>query len=141
MATKPFRSTKVSISSLDVLGDEIVHQATKIVSSTNVGSRIVLATKYFCRLILSTFSYECFHRLNSIWRQIYFCRLKIICRQNLFLSPNNLYVRKFISSPIEFQATKHFVANCFLFFFFSTCQATKMCVANIYIYTIRFLYF
>jgi hypothetical protein len=25
MATKPFRLTKVSISSLDVLGDEIVH--------------------------------------------------------------------------------------------------------------------
>jgi hypothetical protein len=63
MATKPFRRTKVSISSLDVLGDEIVHSATKIVSLTNVGSRIVLATKYFCRLILSTFSDEFFRRL------------------------------------------------------------------------------
>ena len=98
----------------------------KIVSSTNGGSRIVLATKYFCRLILSTFSDECFRRLNSIWRQISFCHLKIICRrnmicrpknyrrQNLFLSPNNLYARKFISSPIEFLATK-------LFFVFPTC--------------------
>ena len=119
LATKPFRHTKVSISSLDVPGDEIVHQATKIVSSTNVGSRIVLATKYFCRLIVSTFSNECFRRLNIIWRRIYFCCQKLICRRNIILRPkiyrrrnlvlqlNNIQVTNLFLSPKVDLSTKH----------------------------------
>ena len=112
---------------------------------TNAGSQKVLVMKYFCHLIVLTFSDECFCCLNSICRQIYFCRQKFICRRNiihrpkiyrrrnLVLSLNNLYARNFISPPIDFQATNHFVANCFFFcffFFFSTYWATKICVAN-----------
>ena len=99
MATKPFRCTKVSISSLDVLGDEIVHQATKIVSSTNVGSRIVLATKYFCRLILSTFSDEFFRRLLISSPKYYLAT-------NFFSSPKVHLSTKHGSSPKKLQAMK-----------------------------------
>ena len=119
LVTKPFHRTKVSISLLDVPGDEIVHQATKIVSSTNVGSRKVLATKYFCRIIVSTFSDERFRRLNIIWRRIYFCRQKLICRlniirrpkiyrrRNLILQLNNIQAMNLFLSPKVDLSTKH----------------------------------
>ncbi len=100
LATKPFRRTKVSISSLDVPGDEIVHQATKIISSTNVGSRKVLATKYFCRLIVSTFSDECFRRLLISSPKYYLVT-------NLFLSPKVDLATKHNSLPKVDLATKH----------------------------------
>ena len=98
-ATKPFRRKKVSTSSLDVPGDEIVHQATKIVSSTNAGRRIVLATKYFCRLILSTFSDERFHRL-------FISSPKQYLAKNLFLSPKEHLSTKYGSSPKKLKAMK-----------------------------------
>ena len=96
---KTFCHTKVSISSLDVLGDEIVHQATKIVSSTNVGSRIVLATKYFCRLILSTFRDEFFRRLLISSPKQYLAT-------NFFSSPKVHLSTKHDSSPKKLQMTK-----------------------------------
>ena len=101
---KTFCRAKVSISSLDVhvLGDEIIHQVTKIVSSTNVGHGIVLARKYFCyfcRLILSTFSDECFCRLLILLPKQYLAT-------NLFLSPKDHLSTKHGSSRKKLQVTK-----------------------------------
>ena len=122
---------------------------------TNAGSQKVLVMKYFCHLIVLTFSDECFCCLNSICRRIYFCRQKFICRRNiihrpkiyrrrnLVLSLNNLYARNFISPPIDFQATNHFVANCFLFcffFFFNLLGNKNMRRQSPYIYIYIFIY-